>query len=82
MKNNEKGIVRSKLKKTKNSNVSKRVSQRELSDLWKEIRLKLKPLSKAFVDFKEKRLKKPVKSLTPFKKPASQPVTAIIPFGN
>ena len=43
-----------KIKKTKDSMVNRRTSRRE-PDPWKEIRLKLKPLSKAYNKFKEKR---------------------------
>ena len=51
----EKVIAKSKLKKIKSSNVRKRIEQQDLSDTWRVIRLKLKPLSKAYIDFKEKR---------------------------
>ena len=54
-KNNEKVIARSKLKKIKSSNVRKRTEQQDLSDAWRAIRLKLKPLSKAYINFREKR---------------------------
>ena len=54
-KNNEKEVAKNKLKKIKNSNVRKRIKQQDLSDTWREIRLKLKPLSKAYINFKEKR---------------------------
>ena len=54
-KNNEKVITRSKLKKIKSSNVRKRTEQQDLSDAWRAIRLKLKPLSKAYINFREKR---------------------------
>ena len=54
-KNNEKVIARSKLKKIKSSNVRKRTEQQDLSDTWRAIRLKLKPLSKAYINFREKR---------------------------
>jgi len=43
-----------KIKKTENSTVNKRRNQRD-PDLWKEIRSNLKPLSKAYNKFKEKR---------------------------
>ena len=43
-----------KIKKTEDSKANKRRNQRE-PDLWKEIRLNLKPLSKAYNKFKEKR---------------------------
>ena len=51
--NNKKELTKIKLKKTKGSMVNKRTSQRE-PDPWKEIRLKLKPLGKAYNKFKEK----------------------------
>ena len=51
---NKKEVTKIKLKKTKNSMVNRRTSQRE-PDSWKEIRLKLKPLSKAYNKFREKR---------------------------
>ena len=54
-KNNEKVIARSKLKKIRSSNVRKRTEQQDLSDAWRAIRLKLKPLSKAYINFREKR---------------------------
>ena len=47
-------VTKIKLKKTKVSMVNKRASPRE-PDLWKEIRSKLKPLSKAYNKFREKR---------------------------
>ena len=50
----KKEVVKSKLKKTKGSKVKKRTNQRT-SNPWKEIRLKLKPLSKAYNKFREKR---------------------------
>ena len=50
----KKEVTKIKLKKTKDSMVNRRTSQREL-DPWKEIRLKLKPLSKAYNKFREKR---------------------------
>jgi len=43
-----------KIKKTEDSKVNKRRNQSE-PDLWKEIRSNLKPLSKAYNKFKEKR---------------------------
>ena len=54
-KNNEKEIAKNKLKKIKSSNARKRIKQQDLSDTWRVIRLKLKPLSKAYIDFQEKR---------------------------
>ena len=51
---NKKEITKIKLKKTKHSAFSKRTSQKE-PDPWKEIRLKLEPLSKAYKKFREKR---------------------------
>ena len=51
---NKKEITKIKLKKTKDSMVNRRTSQRE-PDPWKEIRLKLEPLSKAYNKFIEKR---------------------------
>ena len=51
---NKKKVTKIKLKKTKDSMVNRRTSQRE-PDPWKEIRLKLKPLSKAYNKFREKR---------------------------
>ena len=50
---NKKEIPKIKLKKTKNSTVSKQISRRE-PDLWKEISSKFKQLSKAYRDFREK----------------------------
>ena len=44
-----------KIKKTEDSKVIKRRNQRE-PDLWKEIRLNLKPLGKAYNKFREKRI--------------------------
>ena len=49
----KKEVIKIKLKKTKDSMVNKRKSQRE-PDPWKEIRLKLKPLGKAYNKFREK----------------------------
>ena len=43
-----------KVKKTRDSTVNKRRNQSE-PDLWKEIRSNLKPLSKAYNKFREKR---------------------------
>ena len=51
---NKKEVTKIKLKKTKDSMVNRRTSQRK-PDFWKEIRLKLKPLSKAYNKFREKR---------------------------
>ena len=51
---NKKEVTKIKLKKTKDSMVNRRTSQRK-PDPWKEIRLKLKPLSKAYNKFREKR---------------------------
>ena len=51
---NKKELTKVKLKKTKGLMVNKRTSQREPNP-WKEIRLKLKPLSKAYNKFREKR---------------------------
>ena len=51
---NKKKVTKIKLKKTKDSMVNRRTSQME-PDPWKEIRLKLKPLSKAYNKFREKR---------------------------
>jgi len=42
------------LRKTKGSMVNKRTNQR-VPDPWKEIRLKLKPIGKAYNKFREKR---------------------------
>ena len=50
-----KEISRVRLKKTRGSSSSKQISQSEPPDPWKEIRLKLQPLSKAYKNFKEKR---------------------------
>ena len=50
----KKETAKIKLKKTKSSAVSKRTNQR-VPDPWKEIRLKLKPLGKAYNKFKDKR---------------------------
>jgi len=43
-----------KIKKTENSTVNKRRNQRD-PDLWKEIRSNLKPFSKAYNRFRDKR---------------------------
>ena len=43
-----------KIKKTEDSKINKRRNQRQ-PDLWKEIRMNLKPLGKAYNKFKEKR---------------------------
>ena len=43
-----------KIKKIEDSKVNKRRNQSE-PDLWKEIRLNLKPLGKAYNKFREKR---------------------------
>ena len=51
--NDSKKEVR-KIKKTKDSKFSKRTNQR-VPDPWKEIRLKLKPIGKAYNKFREKR---------------------------
>ena len=51
---NKREVTRIKLKKTKGSMVYKRRNQKE-PDPWKEIRLKLKPLGKAYNKFIEKR---------------------------
>ena len=53
-KNNKKEVTKIRLKKTKNSIANKRINQKE-PDFWKEIRFKLKPLSKAYRNFVEKR---------------------------
>ena len=52
--NNKKEVTRIKLKKTKGLVVNKRTSQREPNP-WKEMRLQLKPLSKAYNKFRRKR---------------------------
>ena len=52
---NKKEVTKSKLKKIKGSKVKKRTNQGK-PDPWKEIRLKLKPLSKAYSRFREKRI--------------------------
>ena len=46
-----KEISRVRLKKTRGSSSSKQISQSEPPDPWKEIRLKLQPLSKAYRSF-------------------------------
>ena len=51
---NKKEVTKIRLKKTKGSMVNKRTNQRE-SDLWEEIRFKLKPLNKVYNKFREKR---------------------------
>ena len=51
---NKKEVTKIKLKRTKDSTVNRRTSRRE-PDPWKEIRLKLKPLGKAYNKFREKR---------------------------
>ena len=53
-KNNKKEVTKIRLKKTKNSIANKRLNQKE-PDLWKEIRFKLQPLSKAYRNFVETR---------------------------
>ena len=50
---NKKEIPKIKLKKTKNSTVSKQISQRE-PDLWKEISSKFRPLIKTYSDYRKK----------------------------
>ena len=50
----KKEAAKKKLKKIKGSTVNKRTNQR-VPDPWKEIRLKLKPLGKAYNKFREKR---------------------------
>ena len=50
-----KEISRVRLKKTRGSSSSKQISQSEPPDPWKEIRLKLQPLSKAYRSFMEQR---------------------------
>ena len=50
---NKKKIPKIKLKKKKNSTVSKQISQRE-PDLWKEISSKLQPLIKTYSDYRKK----------------------------
>ena len=50
----KKEAAKIKLKKTKSSTANKRTNQR-VPDPWKEIRLKLKPLGKAYNKFKDKR---------------------------
>ena len=52
--NNKKEVTKIKVKKTKDSLVNKRRNQRT-PDLWKEIRLNLKPLGNAYNKFREKR---------------------------
>ena len=42
------------MKRTRGSTINKQINQKD-PDPWKEIRLKLQPLSKAFRDFREKR---------------------------
>ena len=42
------------LKRTRGSNINKQINQGEINP-WKEIRLKLKPLSNVYRDFREKR---------------------------
>ena len=49
-----KEIQKIKLKKRKNITINKQINQKE-PDLWKEIRAKLQPLSKAYINFMEKR---------------------------
>ena len=49
----KKEVSRIKSKKTKGSMFNKRTNQR-VTDPWKEIRLKLKPLGKAYNKFREK----------------------------
>ena len=53
-KGNKKETSKTKIKKARHSVVNKRMSQAE-PDPWKELRLKLKPLGKAYNKFKEKR---------------------------
>ena len=50
----KKNLTRTKFKKLKSSTSGKRTYQK-VPDPWKEIRLKLKPLGKAYIKFKEKR---------------------------
>jgi len=42
------------MKRTRGSTINKQINQKD-PDPWKEIRLKLQPLSKAYNDFREKR---------------------------
>ena len=42
------------MKRTRGSTINKQTNQSE-PDPWKELRLKLKPLRKAYSDFREKR---------------------------
>ena len=51
--NNKKELPKIKLKKTKGSIVKKRTYQKE-PDPWKELRLKLKQIGKAYIKFREK----------------------------
>ena len=54
-KNSLKETAKKKSRKIKNSKVRKRTEQGDLSEALKEIRLKLKPLAKAYINFREKR---------------------------
>ena len=53
-KNREKGLVKNELKKTKKLNFSKPKKRKEPPDPWKILRSKIKPLSKAYINFREK----------------------------
>ena len=50
----KKELIKTKLKKRKGPTVNKRASQRD-PDPWKEIRLKLQPIGKAYRHFMERR---------------------------
>ena len=51
---NKKDVSKIRVKKTRHTNANKRINQREPNP-WKEIRLKLQPLSKAYRSFMEQR---------------------------
>ena len=51
---NKKEVTKVKLKRTKNLTSNKRINQNE-PDPWKEIGLKFKLLTKAYVKYREKR---------------------------
>jgi len=72
-KNSLKDTVKKKSRKIKNSRFKKRTEQGDLSEALKEIRLKLKPLTKAYISFREKRkIKKQKEELKKLKEEEKQ----------
>ena len=69
----EKETAKNKSKKIKNSKVRKRVEPQNLSDTLKQIRLKLKPITKAYINFREKqKIKKQKEELRRLKEEEKQ----------